>query len=30
MANALTNAARPWVPRLSTYEAGRPIEEVAR
>ncbi len=28
--SALTSAARPWVAGLASYEAGRPIEEVAR
>lgn len=28
--SALLNAAKPWVTALSTYQPGRPIEEVAR
>lgn len=28
--SAITTAARPFVARLSTYQPGRPIEEVAR
>jgi histidinol-phosphate/aromatic aminotransferase/cobyric acid decarboxylase-like protein len=28
--SAVLNAAKPWVAALSTYQPGRPIEEVAR
>lgn len=28
--SALLSAAKPWVGRLSTYQPGKPIEEVAR
>ncbi len=28
--SAITTSAKPWVAALATYQAGRPIEEVAR